>query len=246
MSSKATPVSQLVRTEFAPRLEQLGFELRIPRRGVWLLVRTIESRFEQFVTLYTDTHVPGSLRCEYGTTDVPHLGSAESLVKRKLPQGWQYADEDSLKAVLAELLEITLAFGLPQIERNGGPLPRPTEEDARRLLDGPEAWATAFAERFGISMGKAEDLSRAEALVIEHKQQSVEPDWDLLLGAAAYLGELIRSAIGGTWVWEDYRMTPSLSVRIGFVYPVIRVGEYWAKETTGYLTSYYRFFVERG
>ena len=246
MRPKAVSLSEMVRTEFSPRLEQLGFELRTPRRGVWMHVRTLKLGFEQIVTLYRDRHIPNSLHCDFGTTDVQHLGSAESLVQRRLLEDWKYTDEGSLRLVLGELLHITIEHGLPTMERNGGPFPKTTEENAGRLLSGPENWAAAFAREYGLAVGEPEDLNRVEALVIEAKRQSVEPNWDLLLGAAAFLGELIRSAVGGKWIWEEYKKTPGLSVRIGFVYPLIRLAEYWAKESPGYLTSYYRFFVERG
>lgn len=241
MGGQGVRIGKLVNEILLPELSALGFSLKNPRQGIWEFRRSPTEGFEQHVFLYNDPHTRNQLHCDYGTTDVPFVSCAE-LIGKDLLSNSQYSDEDSLRAILKQLLLITLEHGIPAIEKRGGPFFKPTEADGRYLLDNHVELAASFADKHALSFDQPIlGLETVEEIIIGSRGNADKPDRDLLIGAAAYLGELL-GRLGGEWEWDGFRKTVRIHHRLGFPRPLSKVCELWSRGTPGVLIGEYKSF----
>lgn len=77
------------------------------------------------------------------------------------------------------------------------------------MLADYERLAKAFAERFGLSLNDPNDLTRAEEILFNWKKER-GVDWELIIRAGAYVGEVTRHGLGGTWGWDDPTSSPGV------------------------------------
>lgn len=82
---------------------------------------------------------------------------------------------------------------------------KPKEGLTREILIDTESKARVFAESHKLTYDRVqENLNKTEKILMESKLSSKEIDWDLILLSGAYLGELIRINLGGSWIWDEH------------------------------------------
>lgn len=217
-----------------PRLAQFGFVYRgKPDAGAWRFSRR-EGGAEQYVAFEKSLHKADALRVRVATSDdlvgVEVTQLSEELERKSW---WTYHDSESLDGVLCELTELAVSLGIPWLANSGGPLLQPPEQLGRVLLVKPVERAKAFAESSGLNLDRKDSLSGLEQILLNRYVEVQSPDWDLLLNAGAFLGEFIRSWLGGEWGWDPRRQTAAIigvgGNPLGMCAPLLEVAALWSK-----------------
>lgn len=219
----------------ALKLESLGF---YPEKSMklnsWVYSRKYKG-VTQYITFFKSRVEHQAFRVELSTslkkTDIIY---GHQFIKRA-QDWWYYTDDESLQDALDELLSIVLKYGLQWLELKSTPDLEPNEDIGKQLVGDPEKRAGNFERRFGLDVSQVGTIKKIEEILLVRKKEiDEEVDWDLILDASAYLGELIRTNIGGSWGWnEDYSTPAILEIGPGKeVFNVLkRVSRFWSKPT---------------
>ncbi len=203
----------------------------------WQFKRRMDG-VDHFVTFEKSFTADNSLRVTLSTSQ-DQMGLALDQVAEIIrPTGiagwWTYHDSASLDAVLIELVHLTVKFGIPWLENSGGPLLWPPERHGQELLVDPQGRAKGLAIRLGLSLEDEDSLAAIERQLLKrHAEVQGNPDWDLLLECAAFVGELIRRQFGGEWGWDANLKTGAI-LGIGgkpslVAAPLRMVTAFWSK-----------------
>lgn len=221
-----------------PRLSQFAFAYEgKPGTLSWQFKRQMNG-MDSLVTFEKSSTFVDSLRVRLSTSQ-DQMGLELAQVAETIkPSGragwWTYHDNESLDAVLTELVELTVQFGIPWLENSGGPLLWPPEKYSRSLLVDPQGRARGLATRLGLNVEDESSLVTIEGqLRKRYADVQGNPDWDLLLECAAFTGELIRKQFGGQWGWDANLKTAAI-LGIGgrpslVAAPLTMVAIFWSK-----------------
>lgn len=221
-----------------PHLSQFGFAYEgKPDTLSWQFKRRMD-RVDHFVTFEKSFTFEDSLRVRLSTSQDQmglELAKVTEAIKPTGKAGWwTYHDNQSLDAVLLELVKLTVKFGIPWLENSGGPLLWPPERYGQELLADPRGRAEGLAVRLGLSLEDEASLVTIEQQLLKrYAAVQGNPDWDLLLECAAFVGELIRRQFGGEWGW-DANLKTSAILGIGgkpslVAAPLTMVTAFWSK-----------------
>lgn len=243
MSLKST-IDRLI----APKLAEVGFVFDgTPDSASWRFVRA-QGQVKHYITFVKSKQRSKAIRADFTTSQDPMGIEAGALGQKGEGQSWwTYRDQRSLEEALQELLGIALSYGLEWFAVSGrAPLTVPNHI-AEQVLDRPHHKAESLAIRLGLLHAEESPgaLVRLEEAILARRNGSLEQvDWDFIVEAAAFVGELIRTRFGGRWEWDSTLQTPAL-VDVGGrqgvgARPLLMISNFWGrpdvrfKLTTGY------------
>ncbi|MNC48820.1 hypothetical protein D3C75_979610 [compost metagenome] len=153
---------------------------------------------------FAESNHRDAVRVELSTS----LKPAEVLYGNQLAgngqQWWQYSDPETLFEVLTKLVQLIIhQGGLEWLEINSTPDLVPSIAQSRFVLENAEELSRSFSEKYELSITSTDSINTVESLLLN---QNAALDWELLMEASAFIGEVIISAKGGAWAWnEDYQ-----------------------------------------
>lgn len=160
---------------------------------------------------------------------------------------WEYQDDESFKVVVHELLDLVLDRGLEWFEVISRPVLEVPLDIEKSLAVEPAARARKFAQTHGLDISNPSSADDLENLLIQKQQEHPDVDWQLILDASAFFGEMVRTEFGGTWTWREDISTTCLLVQIGnqrTFFPMTYVSTFWFNPFKG-LASVYRVLQAR-
>lgn len=234
----------------APALAEVGFVFdRMPDSASWRFSRT-QGEVKHYITFVQSRQRVNAIRVDFATSQDPVGIDAGALNPGVEPRSWwTYSDHQTLEAALQELLIITLRQGLEWFIVSGrAPLSVPIPI-AKQVLDRPDLKAEIVAARLGLSQyaEPTDALNRLEDALLLARNASVNGvDWEFIVAAAAFVGELIRCRFGGQWEWDSALQTPALVEVAGRhgvgARPLSIVCNFWGKPDIRFaLTTAYDF-----
>lgn len=109
MVSLSRAVGELV----TPQLMHYGFApVRKRQSNTWTFERTVEGRI-QTIHLLKSNHLADSLKIQVATDSYPSGSNLHRLSLGAYGPWWTYHDEESRKAALEDLVQLTISLGLP-------------------------------------------------------------------------------------------------------------------------------------
>lgn len=187
----------------APALAELGFQYSEAKSDnvTWAFVRAVSGATH---TIYWVQHryIPNALGVQlhssaFGTMPL-HL-----LLNGRYPDFVTFSDEETQRQVVEELLRLTIQHGVPWLDVHSTLPLRAAEELEYKLVEDAERLALSFASHLGLGIEDPGGLRAVGTLLLSKRQESATPDWDLMVGSAAYYGEVVRMAHGGKWTWDS-------------------------------------------
>lgn len=193
--------ASVIRRVAVPPLGEVGFRpVDKAHRLVFEFHRTIGDVTET-IAFEHDPFAKNHLRCILSTTAMRRQIDLYLLAGRDpaTEAWWTYQDEESLTEAVLELVTLALGPGLRWLERSRIPMPVPPREEVEAMLKDPRKSAAELGDRFGFDPGDSIGLKKCEEYLISPEYEHTLPEWRAILGITAYLGELIRTRVGGTW-----------------------------------------------
>jgi hypothetical protein len=227
-------IESVIQTSVVPQLALYGFRYEgKPDVASWQFARQADN-LTQYVTFLESLHRNKSLRVEFSTSEDTLGVEASMLLKgRETQSWWTFTDEGSLVSVVQELIELTLSEGLRWFGLPVGKPFQPTGSHGRELLSNPSVLADALADNLYIELGNPTNLKILQEFVEQQTTSGVMEASDIILQASAYLGESLRMALDGQWVWDEEFKTPAVLLRVGdppiCVRPLVWISNLWAK-----------------
>jgi hypothetical protein len=194
-----------------PRLSVFGFSY-IGKRGhlEWNYCKEV-GEINQIITFQQSNLSPFNIRINFNTSINSTLGvSGDSFVQNKAGW-WIFTDQISLEKMINELVDIAINYGFKWLETMSIPDILPSEYIMDQFREEPGLRAKKFAEKYKISIHDVSSVKDVEQILLEAKNNSDNVDWDLILQASAYMGELVRYTLGGTWGWNHLTSTFSVN-----------------------------------
>lgn len=93
--------------------------------------------------------------------------------------------------------------GIPLLEILGVPDSTPTKEMGILLLNNTVSMCTLFKETYNIEFMDPDALKKVESIILNKKEITDRIDWEFLLQASAFMGDLFKKHFGGKWSWYE-------------------------------------------
>ncbi|ARU60495.1 hypothetical protein CBW65_04960 [Tumebacillus avium] len=211
----------------APITEQ-GFSLDPKRSGanMWTYSKQM-GNLTQYIVFDKSGHRHQAVRVFLETSRDP-VGIYGATLSGREDIWWYYTDEENLKEVLAEMVQLIVDKGLSWFEISAKGVPKPTDEIARSVLDNLTERVKRFEYDHQLDHTNPDTVAALEKVIRSKEDESLEVDWDFLCDAAAYFGELLRCKFGGSWGSdEDYGWVIQLMNGTKKIRPLNQVAMYW-------------------
>lgn len=172
------------------------------------------------------------------------------LFNGQYPDFLTFSDEGSQQNVVEQLLHQTVQIGIPWLDAHSIPPMAPPEEQGRRLVIEAQSLAFGFAASLELSLDDARGLCSVGALLLQKRAESDVPDWNFMVGAAAYFGEVVRLKHGGEWTWDsEVKRAIVLGCKSAkgdhnnLVAPLVKITRFWStgSDANGLFESYRQF-----
>lgn len=225
-------VKKVLENIAAPKLAEFGFS---PDKkfvaNSWVFSRQ-SGNVKQFIVFLKSEFEHQAIRLELCTSlKIVDVIYGHRLVKGEEEWGY-YTDFDSLSKVIEELTEIAIEYGLTWLELKSIPDLVPSKNLGHLLFENPLERAKSFEQRFSLNTADAGTLKLVEDILLARKTEINTVDWELILDASAYVGEVVRINRGGRWGWNEDYDTPAI-LEIGALNqvfnPLNRVARFWGK-----------------
>lgn len=235
-------ITKGIKTYVVPKFYSYGFSLEKTGGSSWRFGRS-QNGVDQFIEFEKSDWEKNALRVHFYTSS-DLSGKFDSHFQTENWRGWTYyTDSDSLRQVLEQFVEISVQYGMPWLESNSIPPLILPKETLKKLERDPEGIASSFEDRYLLQYSDQDAILKLEKLLISQKKLCVEPDWDLVIGAAAFYGEYIRRNIGGEWgtIQGSFYGLKNV-VRSIPANPVELVFDFWQKPEEGGLVEWFESF----
>lgn len=169
----------------------------------WRFVRS-HGDVEQYITFATNPFGENNIRVEFSTSKNMYgtLGN-KFVTDRNLINAlgyWAWDDEASLKKVFISLFDVIKEYGLEWFEMNLIPDIEPSPQKDRELLDNRIVLADSFMKEYDLTSYVPEHIEKIEQVLRESKTKAT--DWQKIMEASAFIGEVVRHNLGGNWEWD--------------------------------------------
>ena len=167
--------------------------------------------------------------------------------------GAPYDDEEDVKLILQEFVEIVKEYGLAELEKlsNDGVKARPTGSMAKKLISSYESLNKDFINRHNLSTegcinsNAREWFKLIKKLISDCKSKPYEETQELLVEIAAFLGVQMQNELGGEWKYNSFNHNAALLglKSKSMVYsPLSDIVNYWAGNKTAFEDPEAHFF----
>lgn len=226
-----------------PRLLEHGFQYEGKQGSVrWVFTRKVRD-IRQFI-IFQKSNYAHALRVQFSTSnkEQPGIDGYKPGIDGYrlglgIPPFWDYNDDISLEKVIEGLTEIAVNYGLPCLELMSQPDLTPKDGLQKVLCNTAKEKALEFSNRFQLSFNDPINcLMEVEKVLLARKTEVEGVDWDIILLASAYFGELIRTTLGGNWGWNDTFSACMINGIRGLEPPLVSdplgdVSRFWGKPT---------------
>jgi hypothetical protein len=189
----------------APRLQPFGFDFDEMDKSSWRFARKV-GETTQYITFVKSRHRQNSLKVHFSTSSDPLGVESWEFIEGGENDRWvRYHDEASFVAAVEQLLAVTIERGIPWLDASvTRRLELPSEATSQTLLSDPHGLAMQLVARLQLKGVDPAGLPVVERFLIDRKAHAGgSSDWEAILQASAYLGEVIRLTLGGSWGWDD-------------------------------------------
>lgn len=144
---------------------------------------------------------------------------------------WTWEDEASLRKVFISLFDVIIDYGLEWFEMSLIPDIEPSPQKDRELLDNRIVLAESFMKKNDLTTYVSEHIEKIEQVLRESKTEAT--DWQKIMKASAFIGEVVRQNLGGNWEWDIGNETTSIKgiggkENLAFLC-FVEVTKYWDK-----------------
>ncbi|MGZ4111386.1 MAG: hypothetical protein ACXVP5_02985 [Tumebacillaceae bacterium] len=231
-----------------PQLAPHGFQYdkQNSKNSLWIFKR-VENEIDQLITFDQSRLMPTDLRVTFSTSN-DWFGIEGCHLVPGHDTWWMFHDEASLESVINEFVSLALTDGLYWFEVSERPIPKASMQVAQQLFQEHNPLAKSFENQYGIQYVDATTLKVVEQILKEASRNAEEVEWDLILRASAYLGEMVRENLQGEWRWREKTGLPVLdeiggNPKLAFS-PLSYVSTFWANPYERLQSKYER--LQRG
>lgn len=159
---------------------------------------------EQYITFTTNPIDENKIRVEFSTSRFRFGPMGHHFVTDRTVFGnsgyWAWGEERSLEEVFISLFDVIKEFGLEWFEMNLTPDIEPSPQKDRELLDNRIVLADSFMKKYDLTSYMPEHIEKIEQVLRESKTEAT--DWQIIMEASAFIGEIVRHNLGGNWEWD--------------------------------------------
>ncbi|MNB85168.1 hypothetical protein D3C81_210240 [compost metagenome] len=196
--------------------------------GRWVYSRP-SGEVTQYIVFFKSSHQQNALRVELSTslkrTDVKYL----SHFTRGQEEWWYFTDESSLGLAICEMTRLLSQYGYRWLELKSTPDLLPDVELGSQLLRNPTERANHFENKYNLDKMRLTSFKVIEDILLENKNTySGLVDWELIMNASAFIGEVICQKYNCKWIWNEDYDTPAVANNERITVNVLRrVSLFW-------------------
>jgi YD repeat-containing protein len=199
------------------RLSKVGFErIKIKDSAIWFYERQIgdtkqtmyfqKSNFCKGIRLVLGAGILGATLSElFNINDFSFFLS--NLFRISSKDFFEYTDDIELESIITALTDAVIEKAVPIFDVIVSPFIYPTPNMYQELCYNTQLYAESFIDKYHITYER--DVSKikeciigVEDIIYINRKKDIAELNELFLTGAAYLGELIIRAYGGTWGWK--------------------------------------------
>ncbi|OPX43985.1 hypothetical protein CLHUN_20100 [Ruminiclostridium hungatei] len=194
-------VSDIIKKIAGQELKKYDFKFDCKQGAVrWVFSRN-KFGIMQYIT-FQKSNLMDALRVEF-TTSINSMPVLGSHLINSIDYWLSYNDEISLEKVINDLVSIIISEGILCLDAMSTPDIEPSIEMAEELIINTHKKAEDFAARYILGYVNIYDsLKKVEIILQNTKDKTLDENFEILVGAAAYVGEFIIMLHGGSWEWD--------------------------------------------